>query len=90
MITGDNPLTACHVAKELRFTKKPVTLLFKTACEGKWIWESINQSVKIPFDPKDYKSIVGKYDLCITGEVNITGNITISSIYLKYKILTFF
>jgi len=27
MITGDNPLTACHVAKEIKITRKVPTLV---------------------------------------------------------------
>ena len=70
MITGDNPLTACHVAKELKFTQKPTTLLLKKNVTGEWVWESINQIIQLPIDPKNYKEFVANYDLCITGEVS--------------------
>lgn len=70
MITGDNPLTACHVAKELKFTQKSNTLLLKNLPDGEWIWESINQTIQLPIDRKSYKELVSKYDLCLTGEVS--------------------
>ncbi|GAB6029854.1 hypothetical protein CHUAL_005563 [Chamberlinius hualienensis] len=71
MITGDNPLTACHVAKELRFTKKQATLIL-TADKiqpDKWQWISIDETVTFPSIPDySYKSLVNLYDLCVTGE----------------------
>lgn len=73
MITGDNPLTACHVARELRFTQKNTTLVLTEFSKDEWGWESIDQSEQqdlIP--PKGYKELVTKYDLCVTGEVSIT------------------
>ncbi|KAL1491663.1 hypothetical protein ABEB36_012225 [Hypothenemus hampei] len=65
MITGDNPLTACHVAKELRFTTKPILILTQTnGCE--FSWENyVNKQVL----PLDYNVQGGQeYNLCITGD----------------------
>nr|NVI71720.1 putative cation-transporting ATPase 13A1 [Cucujiformia] len=65
MITGDNPLTACHVAKELKFTTK--TTLILTEIEEGFAWESIDHAEKLPLD-FDYKILIKQYDLCITGD----------------------
>lgn len=70
MITGDNPLTACHVARELHFTKKPVTLIL-TLIDDEWFWESVDGKVQLKLDDGLKKSnIHEQYALCITGEVN--------------------
>lgn len=71
MITGDNPLTACHVAKELRFTRKKLLILTRNENTNekytKWQWVSIDtESV---FDLKhELKALLSGNDLCITGE----------------------
>jgi cation-transporting ATPase 13A1 len=68
MITGDNPLTACHVAKELRFTRKPLLVLTKLD-KLTWEWISVAGDVKVEVNPKQkVKDIVKDYDFCITGE----------------------
>lgn len=72
MITGDNPLTACHVSRELHFTKKPVTLIL-TATDGEWIWESVDRKIIFPLEMKNIsrnKEIWREYALCVTGEVS--------------------
>lgn len=72
MITGDNPLTACHVSRELHFTKKPVTFIL-TAYDGEWMWESIDRKINLPLGMKNVargNEIWRKYALCLTGEVN--------------------
>lgn len=72
MITGDNPLTACHVAKELRFTRRTVLVLTKDdAAEEdavKWHWESIKGDLRQPVEEKKSERLTGEYDLCVTGE----------------------
>uniref|UniRef100_A0A665W3C7 Endoplasmic reticulum transmembrane helix translocase n=1 Tax=Echeneis naucrates TaxID=173247 RepID=A0A665W3C7_ECHNA len=69
MITGDNPLTACHVARELHFIQKEHTLILQPCLnESDWQWESIDGSVHVPLPPPSISSFVHQFDLCITGE----------------------
>lgn len=65
MITGDNPLTACHVAKELKFTTKTALILIQS--KDTFIWQSIDQKEVLPLE-YDYKILVKNYDLCVTGD----------------------
>ncbi|KAG6798097.1 manganese-transporting ATPase 13A1 [Apis mellifera caucasica] len=70
MITGDNPLTACHVSRELHFTKKSITLIL-TSNNGEWIWESVDRKINLPLEIKNVsrnKEIWREYALCVTGE----------------------
>ncbi|XP_076238087.1 endoplasmic reticulum transmembrane helix translocase [Calliopsis andreniformis] len=70
MITGDNPLTACHVSRELHFTKKSVTLIL-TMFNGEWIWESVDRKINLHLSMKNVtrgNEIWREYSLCVTGE----------------------
>ncbi|XP_012275293.1 manganese-transporting ATPase 13A1 [Orussus abietinus] len=71
MITGDNPLTACHVSRELHFTRKPVTLVL-TMLDDTWMWESVDQTIRLPLSSEvshsKVKEIWKNYALCLTGE----------------------
>ncbi|XP_072225588.1 endoplasmic reticulum transmembrane helix translocase [Leuresthes tenuis] len=69
MITGDNPLTACHVARELHFIQKEHTLILQPSPnQGEWQWESIDGSVSVSLPPPSVSSFVRQFDLCVTGE----------------------
>lgn len=66
IITGDNPLTACHVARELEITQRKVLVLSKD-CNGEWAWQSVggHDTFGLNTSPKE---LGNQYDLCITGE----------------------
>jgi manganese-transporting P-type ATPase len=56
MITGDNPLTACHVGAQLKFIDKKLTLVLNReksndSSSNDWTWQSIiDESIKKPLD----------------------------------------
>lgn len=74
MITGDNPLTACHVARQLKFCRTPTTLILSQVSSGCWSWQSVDLSVTLPLSSPqtmakaDWAHFLASHDLCLTGE----------------------
>lgn len=61
MITGDGPLTACHVAKELDFFgKSSATVLVTQQIDDQWFWQSIDQETQMDIDELNIKDVVNK------------------------------
>ncbi|KAI9339089.1 hypothetical protein BDR26DRAFT_862609 [Obelidium mucronatum] len=63
MITGDNALTACHVAKEVGIVSKPVLIL------GQLSWQSVDEDINYDIDveKKEKDPRLAKFELCATG-----------------------
>ncbi|XP_067589499.1 endoplasmic reticulum transmembrane helix translocase isoform X1 [Pseudorca crassidens] len=70
MITGDNPLTACHVAQELHFIEKAHTLILQPPTEkGRPCeWHSIDGSIVLPLAQGSPKALALDHALCLTGD----------------------
>ncbi|OPJ82528.1 hypothetical protein AV530_016373 [Patagioenas fasciata monilis] len=70
MITGDNPLTACHVARELYFLQREHTLVLQPpgSTGSGWQWRSVDGAVALPVLPASLRELTRRYDLCVTGE----------------------
>ncbi|CCF58210.1 hypothetical protein KAFR_0E00560 [Kazachstania africana CBS 2517] len=74
MITGDNPLTAVHVAKEVAIVDGETLILDKVneaSDDNILIFRNVEETISIPFDPsKDSftkAEIFDKYDVAVTG-----------------------
>ncbi|GAB7359018.1 hypothetical protein MBLNU230_g5091t1 [Neophaeotheca triangularis] len=72
MITGDNPLTAVHVAKQVEIVDREVLILDAPEHDEsgeKLVWKSVDEKTVIPVNPAEplNRAIVKDKDLCVTG-----------------------
>ncbi|KAI4100779.1 MAG: hypothetical protein L6R37_005271 [Teloschistes peruensis] len=72
MITGDNPLTAVHVARQVEIIDREVLILDAPEHDDsgkKLVWRSVNDTINIPVDPKKPldADVLRTKDLCVTG-----------------------
>ncbi|SCW00164.1 LAFE_0B10858g1_1 [Lachancea fermentati] len=73
MITGDNPLTAVHVAKEVGIVERE-TLILDEPIDGSThalLLRNVDETIMEPFDPEndkfDHSKTFAKYDIAVTG-----------------------
>ncbi|EED19417.1 cation transporting ATPase, putative [Talaromyces stipitatus ATCC 10500] len=72
MITGDNPLTAVHVARQVEIVDREVLILDAPEDDNsgsRLVWRSIDDKVNIEVDPSHPldREILQTKDLCVTG-----------------------
>lgn len=72
MITGDNPLTAVHVARQVEIIDRDVLILDAPEHDDsgkKLVWRSVDDKINVPVDPSKPldEKIVKEKDLCVTG-----------------------
>ncbi|KAL4931048.1 ion-transporting P-type ATPase SPF1 [Aspergillus undulatus] len=72
MITGDNPLTAVHVARQVEIVDRDVLILDAPEHDTsgtRVVWRSIDDKVNVDVDPTKPldKEILKTKDICITG-----------------------
>ncbi|KAJ1427604.1 P-type ATPase [Sesbania bispinosa] len=68
MITGDQALTACHVASQVHIISKP-TLILSPASNGEgYNWVSPDETETICYSEKKVQSLAETHDLCVGGD----------------------
>ncbi|KAK8457839.1 hypothetical protein SEVIR_3G255000v4 [Setaria viridis] len=67
MITGDQALTACHVASQVHISSKPVLILTRIKTGG-FEWVSPDETDRAPYSAAEVAVLSESHDLCINGD----------------------
>ncbi|XP_031110367.1 probable manganese-transporting ATPase PDR2 isoform X2 [Ipomoea triloba] len=68
MITGDQALTACHVASQVHIISKPAMILSRAKNNEKYDWVSPDETDIVSYSENEVEALSETYDLCIGGE----------------------
>ncbi|XP_022859670.1 probable manganese-transporting ATPase PDR2 [Olea europaea var. sylvestris] len=68
MITGDQALTACHVAGQVNIISKPALILVNGKNSGEYEWVSPDETDIIKYSENEAEALSESYDLCIGGD----------------------
>ncbi|KAM3378424.1 putative manganese-transporting ATPase PDR2 [Capsicum galapagoense] len=68
MITGDQALTACHVAQQVHIISKPALILGRAKNKEVYAWVSPDETEIVSYSENEVGALSEAYDLCIGGE----------------------
>ncbi|XP_009763607.1 probable manganese-transporting ATPase PDR2 [Nicotiana sylvestris] len=68
MITGDQALTACHVAQQVHIISKPALILGRTKNKEGYDWVSPDETEIVSYSENEVEALSEAYDLCIGGD----------------------
>ncbi|XP_076915651.1 putative manganese-transporting ATPase PDR2 isoform X2 [Bidens hawaiensis] len=68
MITGDQALTACHVARQVNIISKPALILVQTKTKQQFEWVSPDEKEIVTYSEETVEALTEGHDLCIGGD----------------------
>lgn len=68
MITGDQALTACHVAGQVNIISKPTLILGSAKNNAGYEWISPDESESMVYSEKEVADLSESHDLCVGGD----------------------
>lgn len=68
MITGDQALTACHVARQVHIISKPSLILAPMKNKERYEWVSPDETETVSYSEEEVEALAEDHDLCVGGD----------------------